>query len=413
VTDPQELLIAAIAAVSNAGLTTNLVMPLVLRAAVLLRAFDHPDPRKHQREPVPRLGGVAMVIGIAVGAGGLAMLYWGSWGIAIGRSELVAFAIGTGMVFLLGVVDDLAGVGPFKKLLVELAAAWLLVRVGWAFTVLWIPGVGNVELGVWGGVLSLVWIVGVTNAVNLLDGLDGLAGGVVAIIASSLVVYALLQQNPLSVILLGATAGACVGFLRHNWEPARIFMGDSGSLTLGFILAVMTVHSSLKGTAAVAILIPVLALGLPVIDTLLVMAVRFLDRPRGAVVERFLGMFHADRNHLHHALMRVGARRSRIVQGIYLVAACFCAFALLVATTRNVALGLVLVALEFAVILGMRNLGMVVEARELSRRKRDELRDALAEEQAAEQAAAAAADGIGEAPGWENVRPISARADRR
>jgi hypothetical protein len=118
-------------------------------------------------------------------------------------------------------------------------------------------------------------------------------------------------------------------------------------------------------------------------------------------------------NHLHHALMRVGARRSRIVQGIYLVAACFCAFALLVATTRNVALGLVLVALEFAVILGMRNLGMVVEARELSRRKRDELRDALAEEQAAEQAAAAAAAGIGEAPGWENVRPISARADRR
>ena len=133
----------------------------------------------------------------------------------------------------------------------------------------------------WGAVVSLLWIVGVTNAINLIDGLDGLAGGVVAIIADSLLAYALLQGNLRTVILMAATAGACIGFLRHNWAPARIFMGDSGSLTLGFLLAAISVHSSLKAPAAVAILVPILALGVPVIDTLLVMGVRFLDRPKG------------------------------------------------------------------------------------------------------------------------------------
>ena len=177
-----------------------------------------------------------------------------------------------------------------------------------------LPGLGDVELGIFGEVVSLLWIVGVTNAINLLDGLDGLAGGVVAIVATGLLVYAVdLQDNLLAMVLMAAIVGACVGFLRHNWAPARIFMGDSGSLTLGFLLAAMSVHSSLKAPAAVAILVPILALGLPVMDTLLVMLVRFLDRPHGPFVDRFLRMFHADRNHLHHVLEPFMARRARIV----------------------------------------------------------------------------------------------------
>src|SRR5262249_27384453 len=155
------------------------------------------------------------------------------------------------------------------------AAAGGVVYAGWSFSQLYVPLSGNVNLGILGGLFTLIWIVGVTNAINLLDGLDGLAGGVTAIIASSLLIFAWIQGQLLTVMLMSAIVGACLGFLRHNWAPAKIFMGDSGSLTLGFLLATMSLYSSIKGAATVAILVPVLALGLPVIDTLLVMAVRF------------------------------------------------------------------------------------------------------------------------------------------
>jgi UDP-GlcNAc:undecaprenyl-phosphate GlcNAc-1-phosphate transferase len=250
----------------------------------------------------------------------------------------------------------------------------LLVRAGWAFDVLSVPGGGSIELGMLGKLVSVVWIVGVTNAINLIDGLDGLAGGVVAIIAASLLIYALINGNPLTVILMAATAGACLGFLRHNWTPAEIFMGDSGSLTLGFILAVISVHSSLKAPATVAILVPLLALGVPVVDTLLVMAVRFLERPKGRLSNRFLRMFRADRQHLHHLLERWGARRARIVGWIYAVVLTFCALALVVALTRSRTLGLFLLIVEVLVIVAMRTFGLRGEAKRMALRKRIEMR---------------------------------------
>lgn len=372
-----EALVAAFLAAFFAGMVTNLLLPLASRVAFAVQAVDRPNTRKQQSEAVPRLGGVAMTLGIAMGAGSMAMMHWGDWALRVGRSELVALAIGTGFVFLVGLVDDLVGVSAGKKFLVELAAAWLLVSVGWTLHVLYIPGLGNVDLGAWGNLVALLWIVGVTNAVNLLDGLDGLAGGVVAIIAASFLVYAVIQGNVLTVILMGAVAGACLGFLPHNRPPARIFMGDAGSLTLGFLLAVMSVHSSLKAPAAVAILVPILALGVPIMDTLMVMLVRFLERPKGRFGDRFLRMFHADRRHLHHLLDVFGGRRRTIVTWIYAVVFSFCALGLLVAVTRSAALGLALVLIEFAVILAMRNLGIISGVRELAQEKRAELRAEL------------------------------------
>jgi UDP-GlcNAc:undecaprenyl-phosphate GlcNAc-1-phosphate transferase len=173
---------------------------------------------------------------------------------------------------------------------------------------------------------------------------------------------------------MAALAGACCGFLRHNWEPARIFMGDSGALTLGFLLATTSVHNSLKAHTAVAILVPILALGVPVMDTLMVMGVRFLDRPKSAPADRFLRMFHADRQHLHHLLSHFGGKRSRIVAVIYAVVLSFCILALVVAVTGQTSLGLALVALEFAVILVMRHMGMVMGARRLARLQREEVK---------------------------------------
>jgi UDP-GlcNAc:undecaprenyl-phosphate/decaprenyl-phosphate GlcNAc-1-phosphate transferase len=369
-----EILLYAVGAAFLAALVTNLMVPPITRLAIALRALDHPDGRKLQSGAVPRLGGVAIAVGLALGAGAAAVSRWSHLGTAISRGELLALFLGTAMVFLVGVLDDLAGVTPAKKFVLELFAAWLLVRVGWSFSVLRLPGIGEVQLGLFGGLVSLLWIVGVTNAINLIDGLDGLAGGVVAIISVSLLGYATLQGDPGTVILMAATAGACLGFLRHNWEPARIFMGDSGSLTLGFLLAAITVHSSLKAPAAVAILVPILALGVPVMDTLLVMLVRFLDRPRGPLTTRFLRMFHADRKHLHHLLAHFGGKRSRIVAVIYVIVLSSCAMALLVAATGQTSLGIALVALEFAVILGIRQMGLAMEARRIARLQRAEVK---------------------------------------
>jgi UDP-GlcNAc:undecaprenyl-phosphate GlcNAc-1-phosphate transferase len=364
----------AIGAAFVAALATNLMVPPIARLAVILRALDHPGERKLQTGAVPRLGGVAIFIGLALGGGVAAVSLWGRLGTAIGRGELLALAFGTAVVFLVGVVDDLVGVSAAKKLLFQLVAAWPLVQAGWAFEVLRLPLLGEIHLGLFGGFVSLLWIVGVTNAINLIDGLDGLAGGVVTIISVSFLGYAVLQGNAGTVILMAGVAGACVGFLRHNWEPARVFMGDSGSLTLGFLLAATALHSSLKAPAAVAILVPILALGVPVMDTLLVMGVRFLDRPKGALTGRFLRMFHADRQHLHHLLAHFGGNRSRIVAVIYCVVLSFCSLALLVAATGETTLGVALVAFEFLVILAMRQTGLAMEARHLSRLQREEIK---------------------------------------
>ncbi len=366
------ILLSALGAALVAALLTNLMVAPITRLAFALRALDYPDSRKLQTSAKPRLGGVAILVGLALGAGTAGVLRWGQWD-TLQRSEMLVLALGTGLVFLVGVIDDLVGVSVAKKFLCQLLAAGLLVQIGWSFEVLRLPVLGEIHLGWFGPVVSLLWIVGVTNAINLIDGLDGLASGIVAIIATSLLAYSIVQGNAGTVLLMAATAGSCLGFLRHNWEPAKIFMGDSGSLTLGFLLAASTVHSSLKTPAAVAILVPLLALGLPVIDTLLVMTVRFLDRPHSPPTERFLLMFHADRQHLHHLLAHFGAERTRAVKVLYLVAVSFCGMALLVAFTGETTLGVALVVLEFSVVFAMRRMGMTMAARRLAETQRQEL----------------------------------------
>jgi UDP-GlcNAc:undecaprenyl-phosphate GlcNAc-1-phosphate transferase len=390
------ILFYALGAAVVAALLTNLMVPPITRLAVAIRALDHPDIRKLQTSAVPRLGGLAILVGLALGTGIAGVSRWGEWD-SLQRSEMLVLALGTGLVFLVGVIDDLVGVSVAKKFLCQILAGVLLVQIGWAFEVLRLPLVGEIQLGWFGPVVSLVWIVGVTNAVNLIDGLDGLASGVVAIIATSLLAYSILQGNSGTVLLMAATAGACLGFLRHNWAPARIFLGDSGSLTLGFLLAATTVHSSLKAPAAVAILVPLLALGLPVIDTLLVMTVRFLDRPHSPLTERFLRMFHADRQHIHHLLAHFGAERTGIVKVLYLVVLSFCGMALLVAFTGETTLGVSLIVLEFSVVFAMRRMGMTMAARRLAEAQRQELATEVL----------GLDDTLGEAPPERKILPFS------
>ena len=369
-----EVALLALAAALIAGVVTGAMVPFAAKLAFAVRAVDYPGGRKFHGSAVPRLGGVAVAAGLVFGAGTVALMRWTEWGIPVSDRELVALLIGSAMVFTVGLVDDIVGVSVAKKFLVEFAAAGLIVWAGWRFTSLGLPGL-DLPLGALGGVLTVLWIVGVANAINLFDGLDGLASGVVAIIAGSLLVYSLVQDNHFTVILMAALAGACLGFLPHNWMPANIFMGDAGSLLLGFLLAATTVHSSLKSSAAVAILIPVLALGVPVMDTLVVMTVRFLERPKGHAVERLLRMFRADRNHVHHLMQRHGASRPVVVRTLYLFVLVSCAMALAVALTKSSGLGITLVIVEVAAILLVRTLGFARFTRTLADEQREELRE--------------------------------------
>jgi UDP-GlcNAc:undecaprenyl-phosphate GlcNAc-1-phosphate transferase len=370
-----EIAVAAAVAALIAAVVTGALVPFAAKIAFAVRAVDYPGGRKFHPGAVPRLGGVAIVVGVGFGAGTVALMKWATWGGRVSKVELAALAIATAMVFTVGLVDDIVGVSVAKKFMVEFTAAVLVVYAGWWFSVLGVPGGGEVGLGVLGGVVTVLWIVGVANAINLFDGLDGLAGGVVAIVAGSMLVYSLIQANLLTVILMGGVVGACLGFLPHNRMPAKIYMGDAGALTLGFLLGAISVHSSLKSSAAVAILIPILALGVPVMDTLVVMAVRFLERPKGGSVERLFRMFRADRNHVHHLLQRHGASRGAVVGVLYLFVLVSCVMALAVALTKSSELGIALVLVEVAAILLIRWLGLPRMTRALSSEQREQLRE--------------------------------------
>jgi UDP-GlcNAc:undecaprenyl-phosphate GlcNAc-1-phosphate transferase len=370
-----EVAVAAALAAVIAGVVTGAMVPFATKIAFAVRAVDYPGGRKFHGGAVPRLGGVAIGIGLAFGAGAVALMRWSAWGGRVSKAELVALLVATAMVFTVGLVDDIVGVSVAKKFLVEFAAAVLIVYAGWWFSVLGVPGGGEIGLGVMGGVVTVLWIVGVANAINLFDGLDGLAGGVVAIVAGSMFAYSLIQGSVLTSVLMGAVLGACLGFLPHNRMPAKIFMGDAGALTLGFLLGAMSVHGSLKSSAAVAILIPVLALGIPVMDTLVVMTVRFLERPKGHAVERLLRMFRADRNHVHHLMQRHGASRPTVVRMLYLFVLISCAMALTVGLTKSSGLGITLVIVEGAAILLVRTLGFARFTRALADDQREELRE--------------------------------------
>jgi len=372
-----EVLLPVLLGALAAAVTASLVFPLVNRIAMAVRAVDYPGGRRLQREAIPRMGGIAIAAGIAVGAFLPSLMIWHRWVERATSVQSSFLFVGTALVFVIGLADDIIGLSCIQRFLVQLVAAAGVVYGGWSFGRLYVPLWGEVDLWLWGSLVTVVWIVGVTNAINLLDGLDGLAGGVAAIIATSLLIFAWIQENALTVVLMSAIVGACLGFLRYNWAPAKIYMGDSGSLTLGFLLAVMSLRASMKGAAAVAILVPILALGLPVIDTLLVMAVRFLEKPQGPLLRRFARVFQADRNHIHHLMARTAPGRKKIVLVIYLVAACFCAMALVVAVSRSAALGTALVVVEVLVVLLMRNLGVRRKARLLSLQQRQQVREAF------------------------------------
>lgn len=276
-----------------------LLTPWARRVAVLVGAVDHPDEaRKIHSEPMPRLGGLAVFAGFC---SPFPLLYLIHNRVSLTFQEyekmLLALMIASVLMLGLGIYDDMKGAGAWKKFLVQVCAALVLFLGGFQITELSNPFGKAWTLGPLSLPVTVLWIVGITNAINLLDGIDGLAAGVTACIAIALAVINILNGQIMVALLTLGLAGACLGFLPHNFSPATIFLGDTGSLFLGLILSCIGILSLFKAATATLVAVPILLYGLPIFDTLSVIVGR---------LRRRAPIFDADKTHLHHRLLGMG-----------------------------------------------------------------------------------------------------------
>ena len=299
-----------------------LATPLVRWLAVRVGAIDHPSDRKVHPKPTPTLGGLGIYVALLVGL-------WVAYMTPEFRevfdlsSEPRGALLAATVLVALGVYDDVKGMSAPAKLAGQILAGGLLILNGVQLVYFWLPGAGSVVLsGDLAVPLTLLWVIAMVNAVNLIDGLDGLACGVVFLAAAAFFVYAFQGQaelgTPTSALFAAIVAGAAIGFLPFNFHPARIFMGDSGSMLLGVLLAVSTISG--VGRTVRPFYTDLTALALPVVLPLLVLAVPFID-VLFAIVRRMRQrrpVTHPDKEHIHHRLLEIGHSHRQAVLLIYL-----------------------------------------------------------------------------------------------
>ncbi len=357
----ESVLMPVIIAFVAACLFALVLTPLVMRLALKLGAVDQPNDRKAHALPMPRMGGVAVLVSFVLAMVVLrfvdpaleAVIWTWDW-------EGGALVLALGLMLALGIWDDITTLGPGRKFVAELAIASLVYAAGFKISIISFPNTaGHLQLDVFQYLVTVVWIIGVTNAVNLIDGLDGLASGVAMIACLTIAPIAYLNSDFSTAVLAILLAGGLLGFLRYNFNPAKVFLGDSGSLVLGFTLAVLSIRSSTKASTAFAILVPMLALGLPIMETLLSMVRRFLKPGEAAsksLTAKLKMMFLPDNRHIHHRLLASGLSHRSVVLVLYVVSCVLGAGAFALSIVHNVTSSLILLIVGTAAVLGIRHL---------------------------------------------------------
>ena len=328
------LLAIGVAAVVAFGST-----PIVKSFAQKVGAMDNPgEARRIHTHPIPRMGGMAIFLGFLLSVVLFAEISKPVQGILIGSIIIVAA----------GILDDIISLRWWVKLIAQFVAAIIAVAHGVMIEGIMNPNVFAAENTLLIGYLSIpvtvIWIVGVTNAVNLIDGLDGLACGVSAISSVTMLTVALMVAEPNIAVLLAALAGGCLGFIPYNFNPAKIFMGDTGALLLGYVLATVSIIGLFKFYAVMTFLVPVMALALPLFDTIF------------AIIRRVLkgqSPMAPDRGHLHHRLIDHGLSQKQAVAVLYSLSAMMGLTAVVICTTGKLRLILLVVELAIAVAVGI------------------------------------------------------------
>jgi UDP-GlcNAc:undecaprenyl-phosphate/decaprenyl-phosphate GlcNAc-1-phosphate transferase len=293
-----------------------LLTPLAARFARRIGAIDFPSARGLSLEPIPRLGGLAILAGVLVAA-----LFWLPGTITLhhvphtptgsgGTVHIWAIVVGACVIALVGAVDDWKSLAPIVKLIGQIAAAVIAVKGGVKVTNVTVPFIHSLQFPNEGGVLSAIWLVGLMNVVNFSDGVDGLAAGLCTIdgVAFAIIIFDEPGGTTAAAVFAALTAGASLGFLFHNFPPAKVFMGDSGANLLGYLLGVVAVIGSLKTGAVVSLVVPLSILAVPFLDTGFVIAKRLKYRR---------APWSADANHFHHRMARIGFSQRKTVAYLY------------------------------------------------------------------------------------------------
>lgn len=342
-------IIAFVAALAVALVATQGVRRFALR----IGAVDVPDRfRKLHDGQIPRLGGIAIFVAFLFSLLALYILnpYVLNYILDGHRMEAMGCLLGGATALLIGVLDDLYDLRPRNKLLWQLVPASMAYMTGCSIGAVSLPFLGHIELGWLSLPITVLWFLCCMNAVNLLDGLDGLAAGVTLFVTLTLFLVGLMFDNLFSMVLMAALSGAILGFLVFNFHPARIFLGDSGSLLLGFLVAALSLLASRKAETAVALLIPVVALGLPIMDTALAVLRRWYKR---------LPLEGADRQHIHHTLLGLGWSHRRAVLVLYSVCLALGLSAVLITFERSEVTVVVLGVLSLLAFVCIRVFGQV------------------------------------------------------
>ncbi|QNG60231.1 undecaprenyl/decaprenyl-phosphate alpha-N-acetylglucosaminyl 1-phosphate transferase [Bacillus sp. PAMC26568] len=295
-------------------ITVLIVTPLVIRFAVFIGATDKPNSRKVHSKMMPRLGGLAIFIGVVAGYF-TAGLY---------NEKLTAISIGTLIIIIVGILDDKYELSAKVKLLGQIAAASVVIASGLTITIIELPYIGVFELGLLSIPVTLLWILAITNAINLIDGLDGLAAGISSIAIATVAIMAFTNGKMLILTLSLILLGSAIGFLFYNFNPAKIFMGDTGALFLGYSISILSLLGLYKSVTLFSFVVPVLILGVPIFDTTFAIIRRWVNKKP---------ISSPDKGHMHHRLLLLGLTHRRTVLLMYSLGAVFSVSALVFSST--------------------------------------------------------------------------------
>ena len=319
-------------------LVAYVMTPPVKRFAEKVGAIDVPrDNRRVHDHPIPRMGGLAIFIGFV-----LSLIFFVPM-----STKVLGLLVGSVIIAVMGGVDDIVSLNPWVKLAGQIVAALVAIRCGLVFDVISNPNIfaeeTYIEIGWLSIPLTMLWIVGCTNAVNLIDGLDGLAVGVSAISSMTMLIVSLFVSEPVVSIILAALTGACLGFMPYNLNPAKIFMGDVGSQLLGFVLSTASIMGLFKLHAIITFFVPLLALALPLADTIFAFFRRILNGQ---------SPFKADKGHFHHRLLAMGLNQKQVVAVLYGISAVLGLLAVLMAGD-SMAVKIICLVAAFIISLGI------------------------------------------------------------
>ncbi|NJD22511.1 MAG: hypothetical protein FIA82_07550 [Melioribacter sp.] len=338
--------------------------PLIIKLAVKIGAIDKPDNRKIHKTPTPRLGGVGIFASFISTL--IVVEYYFPQANIFGlnnKLNMSLIAVSLTLVLILGIFDDVRNLKPGQKFLFQLIAATLICVSGFQISTITNPFTGQlINLGVFSYPLTILWITGITNAFNLIDGLDGLASGIGVIAGLTIFAISILNNDITSAVIGMTLSGSLLGFLCFNFNPAKIFLGDSGSLFVGFSLAILSIQSSTKGSTAFSMIIALLALGVPIIDTSMSMLRRMLawflpgQSMKSSITKKLYSMFLPDKKHIHHQLLASGFSQRKTVIMLYAVSFAFGVCAVLVTAGRLNA-SLIIIGIGIFLAVAARKLG--------------------------------------------------------